>query len=114
MWFDAVSLSLVVAFHVVLKCLRIERLAHYIDHAHGEALAKGFVVHVGSYRSDDSWSCAVAASETLRLHSMVDFGFLVGHDAICGLEAVHNRHVEVHEDQLVLLVAALFLPVGNE
>ena len=87
----------------------------HFDHAKLEALAEGRVVQVGRHGAHDRWHSVVCASADAHLlQALVDLRLLEREDALCCLESVHDWHVEVHEDDLELYVAAGLLAVLDE
>ena len=85
------------------------------DHAELEALAEGRVVQVGRHGAHDRGQSVVCAvTDAHLLQALVDLRFLEREDALCCLESVHDWHVEVHEDNLELHVAARLLAVLDE
>ena len=98
----------------VIESAAIEGLIHDIDHAYLEAVAQGFIVYVGCHGGHDSGNRIVTPTSKLILHPLINLALLVILDADCGLEAVNNGHIEIHEDELELGLAACLLPVGDK
>ena len=98
----------------VIESAAIEGLTHDINHAYLEAVAQGFIVYVGCHGGHDSGNRIVTPTSKLILHPLINLALLVIKDADCGLEAVNNGHIEIHEDELELGLAACLLPVGDK
>ena len=77
-------------------------------------MAQGLVVYVGCHGGHDSGNRIVTPTSNLTLHPLINLALLVIEDAGCGLEAVNNGHIEIHEDELELGLAACLLPVGDK
>ena len=112
-----ISPFLVICLHKLFERSQVDRLGHYLNHTHFMAPIKCLVADESCDGSDNCWWRIVASTSskaTHRLQLLVNYRFLEWENLLCRLKAVNDRHVQVHEHQLELFLAAGLFPVFDE